>query len=196
MPIPKELLKLGKNEIIVKTLYKWSTHLESVYLIGDFGVKAELKNSKITAKMPEMLACKSFSEQIIPFYSGNVTYKLPYEMYCDKVVLKDGERLFLSAKFFGAAVRVTDGESLDEIIAWEPYEVDITDAVKTKRDLNITVLGTRKNTFGPLHSVPCVVHRCGHGSFTTEGEQWCDEYNLIDDGLREIRLTVKKNNGV
>lgn len=192
MPIPKELLRLGKNEITVKTLYKWSTHLEAVYLIGDFGVKAKLKNSKITAKMPEKLACKSFSEQNIPFYSGNVTYKLPYEMYCDKVVLKDGERLFLSAKFFGAAVRVTDGERLDEIIAWEPYEVDITDAVKTQRDLNITVLGTRKNTFGPLHVVPCVVHRCGHGSFTTEGDQWTDEYNLIEDGLREIKLTVKK----
>lgn len=192
MSIPKELLRLGKNEVIVKTLYKWSTHLESVYLIGNFGVKAELKNSKITAKLPEKLVCKSFAEQNLPFYSGNVTYKLPYEAYCDKIALKDGERLFLSAKFFGAAVRVTGGESLDEIIAWEPYEVDITDAVNTKKDLNVTVLGTRKNTFGPLHVVPCVVHRCGHGSFTTEGDQWTDEYNLIEDGLREIRLTVKK----
>ena len=192
MPIPKELLRLGKNEVIVKTLYKWSTHLESVYLIGNFGVKAELKNSKITAKLPEKLVCKSFAEQNLPFYSGNVTYKLPYEAYCDKIALKDGERLFLSAKFFGAAVRVTGVESIDEIIAWEPYEVDITDAVNAKRDLNVTVLGTRKNTFGPLHVVPCVVHRCGHGSFTTEGDQWTDEYNLIEDGLREIRLTVKK----
>lgn len=192
MPIPNGVLKLGKNVVTVKTLYKFSTHLESVYLIGDFGVRAGMKNSVITAKLPERLACKSFSEQNMPFYSGNVTYGLPYEKYCDKVVLKDDERIFLSVKFFGAAVRVTDGNKLDEIIAWEPYEVDVTETVKNKRNIAVTVLGTRKNTFGPLHTVPCVVHRCGHGSFTTEGEQWTDEYNLIEDGLREIRFTVKK----
>ena len=79
-----------------------------------------------------------------------------------------------------------------EIIAWEPYEVDVTESVRTERDLEITVLGTRKNTFGPLHTRECVVHRCGHGSFTTEGDDWVDEYNLLPDGLREIRFTVKK----
>jgi hypothetical protein len=73
------------------------------------------------------------------------------------------------------------------------YEVKVNECVKCKKDLNITVLGTRKNTFGPLHVVPCVVHRCGHGSFTTEGDEWTDEYNLIEDGLREIKLTVKNN---
>lgn len=192
MPIPDGVLKTGRNEITVKTLYKFSTHLESVYLIGDFCVRAELKNAVIYGKMPQKLAMCSLAEQGMPFYSGNVTYKLPHESYKDKAQLRDSERLFLSAEFFGAAVRVKDGESLDEIIAWEPYEVEITDAVKAEKDLYVTVLGTRKNTFGPLHVVPCVVHRCGHGSFTTEGDDWTDEYNLIEDGLREIRLNVKK----
>ena len=192
LPIPDGVLKLGKNEITVRTLYKWSTHLESVYLIGEFGVQAGLKTSKIVSKRPCKLKMDSFDKQGMPFYSGNVTYKLPYEKYKDKVDLNEGERLFLSARFFGAAVRVNDSELLDEIIAWEPYEVEITESAKAHRDLQITVLGTRKNTFGPLHSVPCVVHRCGHGSFTTEGDDWTDEYNLIEDGLRKIGFAVKK----
>ena len=70
--------------------------------------------------------------------------------------------------------------------------VEITDAAKRKKDLYVTVLGTRKNTFGPLHVLPCVVHRCGHGSFTTSGDEWTDDYNLISDGLREIRFDIKK----
>ena len=191
-PIPEGILKLGKNEITVRTLYKWSTHLEAVYLIGEFGVHAGHKISTIVGKRPDKLEMVSYAEQNMPFYSGNVTYKLPYKEYRECASFAEDERLFLSAKYFGAAVRVTDGVGLDEIIAWEPYEVDVTEAVMAKRDLEITVLGTRKNTFGPLHTRECVVHRCGHGSFTTEGDDWVDEYNLLPDGLREIRFTVKK----
>ncbi len=192
LPIPKEALRLGKNEITVKTLYKWSTHLESVYLIGDFAVSAGLKCSSVGGKMPQKLSMTNYAAQGLPFYSGNVTFKLPYEKYKEYADIEEGERLYLSAKFFGAAVRVCDGAELDEIIAWEPYEIEVTEAVKAKRDLEVTVLGTRKNTFGPLHTKECVVHRCGHGSFTTTGDDWVDEYNLIEDGLREIRFTVKK----
>ena len=134
----------------------------------------------------------SYAEQDMPFYSGNVTFKLPYKEYREYADFAEDERLFLSARFFGAAVRVTDGADLDEIIAWEPYEIDVTEAVRAQRDLEINLLGTRKNTFGPLHTRECVVHRCGHGSFTTEGEDWVDEYNLHPDGLREIRFIAKK----
>ena len=192
MPIPKNALKLGKNEITVKTLYKWSTHLESLYIIGEFGVIAGVKGSTITKARPDMLAMRSYAEQYMPFYSGNVSFKLPYEKYMDIAEFEDGEKIFLKVKFLGSAVRVTDGGSIDEIIAWEPYDVDVTEAVLSKRDLEITVLGTRKNTFGPLHTKECVVHRCGHGSFTTTGDDWVDEYNLLPDGLREIRFIVKK----
>lgn len=143
-------------------------------------------------KMPRKLAMKSFAEQNMPFYSGNVTYKLTSDVYNEKITVNDGERVFLSAKYHGAAVRVQVDGVIDEIIAWEPYEVDITEAIMQGKDIDVTILGTRKNTFGLLHVVPCVVHRCGHGSFTTEGDDWTDEYNLIKDGLREIRFTVKK----
>ena len=192
LPVPKNLLKIGKNTVTVKTLYKFSTHLEALYLIGEFGVKAGFKCSALTAERPKTLKMESYKEQAMPFYSGNVTFKLPYDKYAAYAEREENERVFLSALFLGAAVRVTDGEALNEIIAWEPYEVDVTEAVNAKKDLYLTVLGTRKNTFGPLHTAECVVHRCGHGSFTTEGKDWVDEYNLLPDGLREIRFTTKK----
>lgn len=193
MPIPKDALKVGKNEICVKTRYKFSTHLESVYLIGDFGVKAGLKKSVICNSMPEKLTYGSLSDQKMPFYSGNITYYLKNDMYSDAMTCADDEKIFISVKSMGAAVRINADEDIDEIIAWEPYEADVTDAVRRGLDINVTVLGTRKNTFGPLHTSECVVHRCGHGSFTTENDQWTDEYNLIEDGLREIKLIKKKS---
>lgn len=191
MPIAKELLRIGKNEVTVRTLYKFSTHLESVYLLGDFGVIADNKGSIITDPASTTIGYGCYSEYRMPFYTGNVTYKVSADMLAN-IGLGDGEKAFVTAKFYGAAVRISDKELLDEIIAWEPYEADVTDAIKANKDLFVTVLGTRKNTFGPLHTVPCVVHRCGHGSFTTTENEWTDEYNLIDDGLREIKITVKK----
>ena len=192
LPIPKSALKIGENCVVVKTLYKFSSHLESVYLVGDFGVVAGHKTSQITDPLPQKLDFKSFKNQGLPFYSGNVTFKLSADEIKKKVSVSRGDRVFLSAKFHGAAVRVTSEVGIDEIIAWEPYDCDVTEAVLCEKDIYVTLLGTRKNTFGPLHVVPCVVHRCGHGSFTTEGDDWTDEYNLIEDGLREIRFTIKR----
>ncbi len=192
LPIPNGVLKPGRNEVIVKTTYKVLTNLEAVYLIGDFGVRAEVKNAVLTDPAPEKLACRSYAEQNMPFYSGNVTVKLTKEMYADKIAPKDGEKVFLSADFCGGAAVVKAEGLSEQVLAWEPYEADVTEAVKAGKDLSVTVLGTRKNTFGPLHTEPCVVHRCGHGSFATSGEEWTDRYNLIPDGLRSVTLTVKK----
>ena len=69
MPIPKEALRIGKNTVTVKTLYKWSTHLESLYLVGDFGVVAGVKKSVLTKSLPEIMQMTSYAEQSMPFYS-------------------------------------------------------------------------------------------------------------------------------
>ncbi len=192
LPIPAGVLRKGENEVLFKTDYKVLTNLEALYLIGDFGVRAEMKNAVLTASLPAKLACKSYAEQNLPFYSGNVTFQLSAADYQKKIALKAGERVFLTAEFYGAAAVIAAEGCKEQILAWEPYEADVTEAVKSGKDISVTVLGTRKNTFGPLHTVPCVVYRCGHGSFVTSGEEWTDAYHLLPDGLRSIQLTVKR----
>ena len=41
------------------------------------------------------------------------------------------------------------------IIAWQPYEADITDAIQEgKNDVSVIVYGSLKNLLGPLHNHP------------------------------------------
>ena len=78
------------------------------------------------------------------------------------------------------------------VLGWDPYEADVTDAVKAGAPIDVTVVGTRKNLFGPLHQLPKIASSYGPTSFVTHGEKWTDDYALIDSGLRGIALKIQK----
>ena len=70
-----------------------------------------------------------------------------------------------------------------------PYKADVTDAVRGGKTLRVTLVGTRRNLFGPLHYAPRFYKGCGPERFTTKGANWTDNYALIDSGLHGITLT-------
>ena len=82
-------------------------------------------------------------------------------------------------------------ESGTQIVGWDPYEADVTEAVKAGQSIDLCVVGTRKNVFGPLHQLPAIAGACGPGNFVTGGANWTDEYVLIDSGAKSITFTVK-----
>lgn len=49
--------------------------------------------------------------------------------------------------------------------------------------VSLTVVLTRRNTFGPLHMLPALVDGYGPDSFTTTGKHWSDSYVLLPQGL-------------
>lgn len=194
MDIPEGALKVGKNIVTVKTTFMRTTNIEALYLVGDFGVVAYTKGATVTT-LPEKIGCENYEKYNMPFYGGNLTYKLTPEMYADKIKLSGDEKVFLSpVSFTGGCVKVSAEGIKDSIIAWEPYEADVTAAVKAGKTINVTVAGVRKNTFGPLHELPKIAWACGPGNFVTgtPGRDWTDEYNLIDSGLTGIVLEIKK----
>ena len=114
-------------------------------------------------------------------------------MYADKLQINDGERVFLSPESFtGGCVKVSADNMEDVILAWNPYEADVTEAVKAKKTIDVTVVGTRRNVFGPLHQIPKIDTAYGPGNFVTGGKGWTDEYSLIDSGLTGIVLKTCK----
>lgn len=198
MPIPREALRLGKNTVTARTEFRRTTNLESLYLVGDFGVRMEKKeqsrtrrlndrgrffgNEKHITALPAEIGFDNLAEYGLPFYSGFVTYRIPAGSL-PAVDAAAGERLFLKAEdFVGAAVRVT-GEKSEEaaLIAWEPYEADVT--ALAGGEIEVTLLCTRKNTFGPLHLIPAVPGAVGPGHFTTGGASFSDDYVLMDSGI-------------
>lgn len=208
MPVPKAALRLGRNTVTAQTTFKRTTNIESVYLIGDFGVRMEKKeqartkrvgdkgrffgNEKHIVALPKTIGFDNLAEYDLPFYSGFVTYKIPAEKL-PAVNAEAGERLFLMVDdFVGAAVRIT-GEKSDDaaLLAWEPYEADVT--ALAGGDMDVTLLCTRKNTYGPLHLIPAIPGAVGPGHFTTGGADFSDDYVLIDSGIfGGIRYEVRR----
>lgn len=186
MEIPENALKKGENEITAVMDFKRETNLEAVYILGEFGVKAKAGASTIT-KLPETLSIDNMANRLLPFYSGRTTLNLNYKDYAPFVDENAFEILVKIPDFCGANVTV-EFEDKKQVIAWEPYTATITEAVKKKSPIKITLVNTRRNSFGPLHIVPTIHGAYGPEHFLTEGSWWSDEYSFIESKIGKIQF--------
>lgn len=192
MKIPSGSLHIGKNEVRINVSFMRTTNVEAIYLIGDFGVKTCGNVSTITY-LPTKLGCDDYAAYNMPFYTGDMTFELEYDDYkdiTDSIGIND--RIVLTPnKFTGGCVKVcADGNT--QILGWDPYEADVTDAVRKKLPIYVTVEGVRTNTFGPLHEIPKPAANCGPGNFVTGGAGWSDSYSLLSSGLRGFIFKSQK----
>lgn len=192
MPIPGGILKKGRNVVTADVSFMRSTNIEAVYLVGDFGVSLD-GTKRTLVGVPEVIGYDSFAAYNMPFYTGNMTYRLTADMY--KPLLdgneKEADRIVLSPRFFGGCIKV---ETLGRktVLGWDPLEVDVTEACRKGAEILVTVEGERTNVFGPLHQRPKPAPTCGPGSFVTSGKGWTDSYSLISMGLRTVTLKLQK----
>lgn len=192
MPLELSLLRPGRNVVTVKTAFRRTSNVETVYLLGRFGVALDGVRKTLTA-LPERIGFGNLADYRLPFYTGSVFYELPAGLPSG-LELTPGDRITLSPEsFHGALFKVyADGRLLDRV-GWEPYEADVTEALREGQRLTVELVGTRRNTFGPLHLVPLYDTSYGPEHFVMTGERWTDAYNLIDSGIHGgIRLTVQR----
>jgi len=177
--VPLEFLKTGANTLRVETSFRADVNLEALFLIGEFGVKLD-GAKKTIVQLPETLAPSCLTEQGLPFYSGAVRYKIPLD--CS---VAEDERLFLAIPSYeGALIKVNSNGVTVKAIPWEPNEADITETVAAgENEIELEIVLTRKNTFGPLHETERKPAFCGPPSFVTEGSAFSDGYVLYPAGL-------------
>lgn len=188
MHISKKLLRKGSNTITVRTTFSRLTNVEALYLIGDFGVKIGDACNCLTV-LPKKIGGQNLMNYYLPFYTGEITYYVTPEMYQD-VKIEEGQRICLVAQSEYASlykIKTTMGE---KILYWEPYEADITEAVVNGEIIEVTVVASRRNVFGPLHLKPAVRGSYGPHSYVSEGEEWSEGYELLPNGL-QLRLFKK-----
>ena len=142
-PLPD--IKKGENILIVKVPFGKRDDIENAYILGNFGVTIS-GCEKTIVKLPEKISFGDIAVQGFPFYGGNITYKIDFELD------KRAKIRIKAPHFRGSLIKVSsDGCELGKIV-FAPYEV-VTDCPgKGTHRLEFTLFGNRSNTFAALHN--------------------------------------------
>ena len=177
--LPPGSLRVGQNVIELACDYDANLGLEAVYLLGGFGVTVRGLRAEVTG-LPETLSVGDVTTQGLAFYSGAIRYRVgvpPRPSGSERVVVR-------TPSFRGACV-VAVGGGERTLIPWQPYEADVTAAARAGAPLELELILTRRNTFGPLHQTPLDAPGYGPGNFVTEGAAFSEAHMLYPAGLLE-----------
>ena len=166
----------GKNELVLKIPFGRKTNLESLYLLGDFGVEVRGTEAKVT-EYPTGLYFGDITRQKLPFYGGNVIYRMEFELAEEKEIL-------VRVPHFSAPVLevFVDGSSAG-LIAFAPHIIETGRQKAGKHTLEICSYGNRFNTFGMLHNCNPEYKWYGPDSYRTSGSEWSESWCLRPAGI-------------
>lgn len=178
--VPFGLLVEGANVVQWEVDFQESANIEALYLLGDFGVTLSGTRKTLIA-LPPTLEVGDIVSQGLPFYGGALTYQIPVS---EKFA--SGERVFLElSEWEAACAKVSAPGGEEQLIAWQPYRAEVTPILQSgvPVDLDLELILTRRNTFGPLHQTTLRASSYGPGNFLTEGDDFSRQYVLYPTGL-------------
>ena len=180
-------LKQELNTLVVRVPISERISLENLFLLGNFGVSVLGSRAKLIAPA-KTLAFDSLIKQGLPFYGANVTYRIPFE--CQS----DGTLCITTDYYIGALIVVRlDGKEAGKIVI-PPYRLEIDEVNAGRHVLELTLCGTRGNTFGALHLATPISWK-GPNMWYTKDNMWSYEYRLHDMGvMKKPELFFKKKN--
>lgn len=192
--LPTDYFLSGLNTIELRADFHQRIQLEALYLIGDFGVQVDGTRKSLCA-LPQQIAIGDLTQQGLPFYSGIVTYMLDTKAFATSNLMPDHQNAFLSLPGFeGACIKVRTAGNQPQMIAWQPYSADITAALAEGPALiELDVILSRRNTFGPLHLVPVYSESYGPDHWLSENDAFSMAYRLVPSGLPEApRIVIRE----
>jgi hypothetical protein len=141
--------RAGENELVLRaspfTIYH---ELEPVYVLGDFAVEPSESGFVIAADRP--LGLSPWNAQGQPFYSQGVAYSETFQ-----VPKKEGEYRVQLRDWYGSVARVRVNGQAAGVILSSPWSLDVTPWLTPGANtVEVTVVGTLKNTLGPHHGGP------------------------------------------
>ena len=173
MPLPK--LKCGENTIVIKAPIAGGVRLENYYLLGDFDVET-FGCQSVIKKPKKEIAFGSIVHQGMPFYGGNIVYKLKINTpNCDIKIRVN--------KYCGALLHIyVDGVDKGPLV-FDPYIKEIENLSCGEHLVEIKFFGNRHNTFGALHNCDEAYGYYSPRAWYTENEQWSYDYCFEDTGI-------------
>jgi hypothetical protein len=199
-------MRAGRNEIVLGGVFSRDTELESVYVIGSFGVagrrlgEENRHNGQVfdrygpdfrVIELPNRVQARGGAgglsldptAQGFAFFAGRATLR-------QAVTLPplDG-RVVLEIRNLRAAVahvRV-NGQDMGAI-AWPPHRVDVGAGLHPGENaIEIELVGTLRNLLGPHHTTGGDLDWTGPGEFRDKS-RWTDDYILVPFGFDGVRL--------
>jgi hypothetical protein len=180
--LPK--INKGENVLEVCVPFGERTGLEWAYILGDFGVEAHGRSAVITEKRA-LIAFGDICYQGLPFYGGNITYRIP-------VTSNGGELVISSPRYKGSlqSVCVDGGEK--KPLVFSPYITSLGKLSAGEHIIELTLYGHRRNGFGPLHLADLKETWIGPNAWVSDGQKWCYDYVLTEEGVLSTPTVSEK----
>lgn len=172
-------LTSGQNEVrLIADPFSVNCETEPVYLLGDFGLESTIHGWKMVPSKP--LKFGSWKAQGMPFFGQSVRYSKTIR------VDRKGKFEIELPGWSGTVASVSINGKEVGIIQARPY-IFTTELNQGENTVDIIVIGSLKNTFGPHHvTVPNGVGGRPVNFITAPAIQpEGNSYSLIDYGLME-----------
>ena len=136
----------GRNELTIEahpmSIY---AELEPAFIIGDFGVQTTESGWELVPA--DDLVIGSWKNQLMPFYSHQVSYKKTFI-----AMDKDKNYKVKLGDWKGTVASVNVNGQEAGILGWPPYELNISQyVVEGDNAVDVIVYGSLKNVLGPHH---------------------------------------------
>ena len=166
-------IQKGTNLLQLELPFGEGTDVENSFLLGDFGVRVQGTKQTITEPV-RSLAFGDITHQGLPFYGGNITYKLPVETEHGIIVRVP----YYKGSLIGVSI---DGERKGSIVL-PPYRFE-SEIDRGSHTIELTLFGNRINTFGTLHNCNENCTWFGPDAWRTKGDGYSYEYQLHRVGI-------------
>lgn len=143
--------KVGANEITLKAApFKVFHELEAAYILGDFALQTA--DTGFVVVPEKELQLGTWNAQGYPFYSTGLVYSREF-----RVDRPSGTWLVAVPAWYGSVAKVSvNGKEAGAIIS-APWQADVTGHIRAGvNTIEVTVVGTLKNTLGPHHGKPAL----------------------------------------
>ncbi|MEM1581019.1 MAG: glycosyl hydrolase [Candidatus Bathyarchaeia archaeon] len=182
------LIGRGINTIELEGVVDLEPELETIYLLGDFGVKVGTNGSSKIVDEQFNVDLGDLCKVGYPFYAGEM--ELSKNINLD---VPEGAKVILQLEELNsslALIYVNNKEAGKAILP--PYNVEITNLLKSgENEIKVLLVGNLRNALGPLHHKMRDPQFIGPETFR-DPMQWTDEYMLRPFGMKNVKISMFK----
>lgn len=199
-------LSSGRHELVFLRPYRVDTHIESAFILGDFGVEVGGAHTRIIAPI-RALHWGDAGCQGLPFYSGNLTYHCEFSLSkTEQVALRfpsrstqippqlcnyEAARECEFAAFRAVAAGVSVDGTAEQLVAFAPFQTSLGTLATGKHTLDITLYGSRVNSFGALH-LSWRISWMGPNAWRGKGDYFTHDYRTRPFGVMLSPLLLRE----